>query len=379
MELPNDRWHHMKRTNVYIVGAGFSHYSGLPLQKDFTEALLAPRGERAHPMQSLIKYLGTFVHEAFDHGENAKAAFWPNLEDVFTNIDLAANTGHHLGAANPPSHLRTTRRVLLARMMSMLHERYEAAKITKSADWKRLNKFFKAMDVDRGAFISMNWDTVIERRLRTILSTKHFDYGCEAIAASFDGGDDVISVRHSTSSKGIPVVKMHGSVNWLYCDNCRQLYWFSPMDGQAVALQIITKNEAKKFALAEIDECERWKCPTCPTVPLTTRLATFSFLKALDFPMFDKSWLSAERLLRDASKWVFIGYSLPAADYEFKHLLKRVQLSREEPPEFVVITGGATADETYLNYQRFFGRRIRKQDNFFSDGLSDAAIIAAHE
>jgi hypothetical protein len=44
--------------------------------------------------------------------------------------------------------------------------------------------------------------------------------------------------------------------------------------------------------------------------------------------MFERSWLSAERLLRQAKKWVFIGYSLPAADYEFKHLLKRVQLSR---------------------------------------------------
>jgi hypothetical protein len=46
----------------------------------------------------------------------AKAKFWPNLEDVFTNIDLAANTGHHLGHTNAPSDLRMTRRVLLARM-----------------------------------------------------------------------------------------------------------------------------------------------------------------------------------------------------------------------------------------------------------------------
>jgi hypothetical protein len=52
----------------------------------------------------------------------------------------------------------------------------------------------------------------------------------------------------------------------------------------------------------------------CTDVPLTMRIATFSFLKALDFPMFEKSWLSAERLLRQAKKWNLIGYSLPAAD-----------------------------------------------------------------
>jgi hypothetical protein len=117
-------------------------------------------------------------------------------------------------------------------------------------------------------------------------------------------------------------------------------------------------------------------------VALTTRIATFSFLKALDFPMFERSWLSAERALRNADKWVFIGYSLPPADYEFKHLLKRVQLSRETPPQFVVITGGPKedCDRIYANYQGFFGRGIKKnkKKTFFPDGLSDEAIAAAH-
>ena len=114
---------------------------------------------------------------------------------------------------------------------------------------------------------------------------------------------------------------------------------------------------------------------------LTTRIATFSFLKALDFPMFERSWVSAERLLRGAEKWIFIGYSLPGADYEFKHLSKRVQLSRKVPPEFVVITGGSDADSeyTYLNYQRFFGRDIRKDENFMREGLSERAVEAATE
>jgi hypothetical protein len=33
------------------------------------------------------------THHVFDHNESAKAKYWPNLEDVFTNIDLAANPG----------------------------------------------------------------------------------------------------------------------------------------------------------------------------------------------------------------------------------------------------------------------------------------------
>jgi hypothetical protein len=355
-------------------------YAGLPLQSAFTEALLAPRADASHPMYPLVNHLGRFIHDAFDHNESAKAKFWPNLEDVFTNIDLAANTGHHLGATHAPSDLRMTRRVLLARMMYMLNERYIEAESKKGEEWKKLDSFFKNLAIETSGFISMNWDTVIERRLEERHTLDNFDYRCGAVAAEFRGKDKVIVKRSlDEDSLNVPVVKIHGSVNWLYCDNCRQLYWFPAADAIRVAMQLITPPEAKKLNLKARNECARWQCLNCTTVPLTTRIATFSFLKALDFPMFERSWLSAERLLRSADKWIFIGYSLPAADYEFKHLLKRVQLSRDTPPEFVVITGGSDVAcyDTYLNYQRFFGRDIRKGENFLSDGLSPKAIEAA--
>jgi hypothetical protein len=380
MILPLPKKNMSKRTHVYIVGAGFSKYAGLPLQSDFTEALLASRSDRAHPMHPLISHLETFIHDAFDHSESAKAKHWPNLEDLFTNIDLAANTGHHLGATHAPSKLRTTRRVLLARVMYMLNERYLEAEKNKADDWRKLDGFFKDLDADRSAFISINWDTVIERRLEERRKLVNFDYRCGALSARFPGKGNVVAERKlAKDSKQVPVVKIHGSVNWLYCDNCRQLYWFPADDAIRVAMQLITIPEAKMLNVQWPEACEKWRCLNCPTVPLTTRIATFSFLKALDFPMFERSWVSAERLLRNASKWVFIGYSLPGADYEFKHLLKRVQLSRKRAPEFVVITGGSELDTefTYLNYQRFFGRGIKRDENFIRDGLSERAVEAA--
>jgi hypothetical protein len=324
--------------------------------------------------------LGTFIHDAFDHSESAKARYWPNLEDLFTNIDLAANTGHHLGATHSPSELRMTRRALLARMMYMLNDRYVEAENNKGDEWKKLDDFFMKLDLDHSAFVSINWDTVIERRLTDRRKLVNFDYRCGALAAKFPSEGNVVQDRKlAKGSKQMPVVKIHGSVNWLYCDNCRQLYWFSPDDAVRVAMQLITAQEAKKLKVHQPEACERWRCLNCSSVPLTTRIATFSFLKALDFPMFERSWLSAERLLRNAKKWVFMGYSLPGADYEFKHLLKRVQLSRKKAPEFVVITGGSELDTeyTYMNYQRFFGRDIRMDENFIRDGLSEQAVEVA--
>lgn len=84
--------------------------------------------------------------------------------------------------------------------------------------------------------------------------------------------------------------------------------------------------------------------------------------------MHERSWDSAEQLLRTANNWIFVGYSLPAADYEFKLLLKRVQLSRRIAPSIVLITGGGTsaANETKSSYQKFFGPGV---GNIFVEGL----------
>lgn len=93
----------VKATHVYLVGAGSSCYAGLPLQAAFTEALLEPGKDESNLTKAVVEYLAKFIRRTFDHSTSAKAWYWPNLEDVFTSVDLAANTGHHLGVGDPPS------------------------------------------------------------------------------------------------------------------------------------------------------------------------------------------------------------------------------------------------------------------------------------
>ncbi len=357
--------------NAIIVGAGFSCHAGLPLQSDFTEALLEPRHQGGHPNQALVQNLSQFVHDVFDHNVNAKSAFWPDLEDIFTSIDLSANAGHHLNSKYTPKELRKLRRAFIARIIWMLDERFNNAKYLTSHEFQDLSEFFKKIDSDRTAFICMNWDTVIERMIQRVKGINSFNYGCAALPASFPKKRGAIKQAKKTTGLGsLRIVKMHGSTNWLYCDNCRQLYWFDPKDSPEIAKQLCDENNSSNTP-------PYWECPECTGVRLTTRMATFSYLKALDFPMFQRSWLTAEDILRNASKWVFIGYSLPAADYEFKHFLKRIQMSRKKTPDFVVVTKGPNSRDTYLNYQRFFGRGIGKRTNFFKNGLDATAINAA--
>lgn len=358
--------------NAYVVGAGFSFYAGLPLQAKFTEKLLEPRLDKAHPDHSIHKFLAEFIRQAFDHSRKASAEYWPKLEDLFTCIDLAANSGHQLGFKYSPSRLRTVRRVLLTRIIGMLDAEYKRARDIDSPMWRQLSRFIKSVDLEKSAFISLNWDTVIEQKMAEICGVETFDYCCGAHESDFPESGQTIT-RRKLSGRPLRLVKMHGSINWLYCDSCRRSFWFPPTKGSEIGKQLLSDPEWEVIDTKHTKHLQ-WLCRYCTDVPLGTRLATFSYRKALDFPQFHRSWLAAESILRSAQRWVFIGYSLPEADYEFKFLLKRVQISRANRPEIILVTGGRKTDETYSNYQRLFGRIMDKKNGYFKRGLTKVAI-----
>lgn len=398
---------------LFITGAGFSHHAGLPLTGQFTEAILEAREYHGGPSRAMVEFLGRFIREAFDHSPRASARYWPDLEDLFTCVDLSANTGHHLGHRFAPADLRTVRRALLARVVRMLDQKYRAGRTKKRIEWRRLDDFFAQIDLRAVGFVSMNWDTVIERKIELAQGHPTIDYCCDALAASIPDlperenfpseraflrelgkGQPVtvapLPVERRAAEACTPVVKVHGSSNWLYCDNCRRLFWFHPDQSSRISDQLISRDDVDRIrqflsgrrskaheALDQMLRRPRVVCLCSREVPLATRMATFSYRKALDFPMFQKSWLAAEELLRSARRWAFIGYSLPPADFEFKYLLKSTQLSRATPPEILVVSGGSDGERlrTYANYQKFFGRSFKRED-FFGSGLSREAVAA---
>ncbi len=357
---------------VFIVGGGFSHYAGLPLTSEFTKALVSAQDPEKGLSGSLVRHLENFIEATFGHTletfEN-----WPTLEDLFTCIDLAANSGHHLGNSFSAAELRTVRRCLIARIIRMLQNRNGKAKEEKDKNWRRLNRLLTNIDYESSAFVSMNWDEVIEQYfLLNHSNNADVDYGCNAIHAEPSTDRLCIIPIDKSNGPNLTIVKIHGSVNWLYCDNCQQTFWFRPGHGDSISKRLLSDTEWGEIRPKKKSQVNQWACPFCPKVILSTRLATFSYQKALDFPMFQKSWFTAESLLREAKTWAFIGYSLPAADYEFKYLLKRIQLSRKTLPRIILVTGGNknARETTYNNYQRFFGETFQDGINCFLKGIN---------
>jgi hypothetical protein len=292
----------MART-TYILGAGFSHYGGLPLQSDFTKELLAARDYGSGPSRALVAYLDRFVQDVFDHAKGADAKYWPNLEDMFTCIDLAANSGHHLGPKYSPAKLRTVRRALIVRIMRMLHKKYSDAVKRQTPELKRLVYFLQSIDPASVSFLSLNWDVSLEASFEQQQTEWTVSYGRGISPARFGEHSQLILPRDEDGKPTLSITKIHGSVNWLYCDCCQRVFWFRSSDVPRIADQILTEEEWKRIR-PEVKPKARWQCARCSGVELGTRIATFSYRKALDFPMFQISWLRAEEALRLAPRIV---------------------------------------------------------------------------
>ncbi len=299
--------------------------------------------------------LGEFVRATFGFSLKKELELYPELEDLFTMLDLSANTGHHLGPKYPPHELRKLRRMLLSRIIRMLYGAYHEGKLHEAEGRDDLLKFLRRIDPTRHGFVSLNWDTVLEGCFSEInVNLKPF-YSSEIKAASVD--DDGTLILDTEDAEQVRIAKVHGSINWLYCDCCRRTFSVPMRQVPLLASQVLKHEES--LELYNERASRRVLCPFCG-VDLSVRLATFSYRKALSTSSFESSWLLAEKQLRRSDRWVFIGYSLPAADFEFKYLLKRVALARETKPKIVVVTklgkkASVKTDRTILSYKKFFG------------------------
>jgi hypothetical protein len=277
----------------------------------------------------------------------------PSFEDHFTQIDLAANTGHYLGRLHDPKKLRAIRRLTIHRVFTLLKSQGNQA--------DHVIDFFRcatgALDM---TVVTTNWDTEAEDCL-TMLG-KSVNYGLDEMN---------ISGRQAPRGE-IPVLKLHGCINQGYCDCCRDNIRFEGIGEATVRLALLLDEEDFRLFpdsenLAEyLKEARKGNrmysaarlCPECG-VRVGLRVGTFSFRKDLNPHAFYTIWDKARSSLRAAQKWLFVGYSLPEADVEIRQLLKSAQLARKDLSslqiEVVLKEDRTRCPVEKMRYKRFFG------------------------
>jgi hypothetical protein len=337
-----------------IVGAGFSRSMGIPDYSIIMKAIALPLNTDEYsllPYQTKLDIeitlqISEFLHKVFDWNNNVESL--PSLELVFTFLDLSTytgfSTGHTLGKDYSPARLRTIRRFLIYKLFLIIDKKYNAKPFINS-----LMPYIKNSD-----FVSLNWDIALEQRLLEYGQT--FCYGIDEIPVEVNQSTgnlkQAVKFQKSIASENpTRIAKIHGSANWAYCDNCNKVFY---MEDRKMATVIHTglyesdfgwdfqyKNLDRQYLIKEIQQKiqennDKKCCPQC-NYPLGSHIATFSFNKSFRTYAFEDSWKLAERILDEADKWVFIGYSLPEADFVFTHLLKCVQKSKTPTKKIIAI------------------------------------------
>ena len=322
----------MARTpkTVYILGAGFSAPAGGPNQ-DAIMSLLVKRPESDRLQGFLQDYLKI---------PKAKIKNLA-LEDVYTPIDRCIADRQSFRGIDQQrlERIRFDLDMLIARVIK---DKFDAGRRSKKFDDEYVTVFSKYLvsqarhrsDLARGvqnadcaksydpfSIISLNWDILLDNALDRALEKADaevgfndydpfgvVDYCC--YVSSLDKGDRRIRTGlWSLGAKGynVKLLKIHGSMNWLQCTNCQQLF--------------------TKFG-EKLITGRSWKCRHCAEheieAPLRGSLIMPTFLKNFSNFQLKLVWQNAAVELMEATRLVFIGYSLPESDFEFRQLLSRM-------------------------------------------------------
>ncbi|HZH28928.1 MAG TPA: hypothetical protein VEY95_17275 [Azospirillaceae bacterium] len=180
--------------------------------------------------------------------------------------------------------------------------------------------------------ITTNWDTYLDFAMAGSAPGRRVDYGIPEARVSLRRGP---AGTDTPPAGQPPLLKLHGSLNWLFCPRCANLH----------------VNMHKDIASFRGSEAERRRWPSdryCGCgAEMDAVIVAPSFVKTYGNPHLARIWTQAQKALEAAPRWVFIGYSLPSDDLEIRAMLLRALATRRiqaAPPAVEVYTAGSRPD-----------------------------------
>jgi hypothetical protein len=167
------------------------------------------------------------------------------------------------------------------------------------------------------AVISTNYDIEVEQTLYDRLGYRAVFEGVDFGVPVRDPDSGIVYQRPAGARYG--VYKLHGSLNWLRCGVCDNVY-LNPVGAIAYLSFMLGDTDAKIEHPDDLrEELERMGADQCHCLarPLRHVIVAPSFVREVRDPVLLGVWRSALEALRQADEWVIVGYSLPPEDVRF--------------------------------------------------------------
>jgi hypothetical protein len=286
-----------------------------------------------------------FISETFHNVEVDKLT----LEDLFTLLDKAVIGKEYFGGY-AWQDLHSIRKGLVHTLLVLINSRMEDNR-SDIPLFKKFGQFVIDCQLNRDkqahsiGVLSLNWDTIFESVIDTLGTQDRRNNISLNYCMFYDSirGNNINDLYPGKKSGYIKVMKLHGSINWLYCPNCWRLY--------------IDKKRFKSIGIEH-----RVNCPKCSMTNmgheliLEEMIITPTMLKELQNHHLKLTWQHAFMELNQAGMVFFIGYSFPQADYELRYLLKKAL--NKDAKLYSVLYHPDETNGTKERYENFFGKDI---------------------
>ena len=371
---------------VYFLGAGFSADAGGPIQNQIIQFILDPEFSKKFDYKPYLKQARldfiNFIKEKLLIPDSLIEKI--SLEDIFTPIDRAISSGKSFKDIDSKRlvELRERFHFLMGVAIHFGVDYNGKSKVYIENFAKYINNIAKRrlddLKKDEIAIITSNWDILLDNELNKL--TREFsendqrvgnkrlavlDYCC--YISSLQNDEFIKPGLFALGKEGynIKYLKLHGSMNWLHCPNCQRMY---------IKYNVKTMLSNQKYC----KHCKtNYGLDNVKSIELKSNLLLPTFIKDLSNIQIQLIWQNAGIELSEASKIVFIGYSLPQADFEIRQLLSRCIPNHTEI-EVVLYPGRKNnlkseedKNAEMIPWKTFFGNRIKSEKNFIFKTVPD--------
>jgi len=323
---------------------------------------------------------GIFNQKIFRYIEENKEDI--TLEDVFTILDKAIVAKEHFEHYDSSKLISLREDFIFCIILLFKHH----DKCVNST-YERFVEYLvetRIVDRDKVSIITLNWDMVIEKNISQLLENNS-DENYQSVRIDYclyDNDYEVVFENqnkdeiHLTPSiflkvkgfKNIKLMKLHGAVNWVVCRKCQRMYYSFK--------SYISLNSFMSTNFPVCSKCHvRYPFDKKSITRVQADLITPTMIKDLNNVVLRNIWENAALDLSEADKLIFIGYSLPQADFEFRYLMKKfipsnisieVVLGENDNPELIKEYDWVKNYLPEARYRAFFGN---EEITFHYDGI----------
>lgn len=201
------------------------------------------------------------------------------------------------------------------------------------------------------AIITTNWDILLERSIREIVNTRsnyngYINY--DNIIKPYD--HDNANVPPKSDGYIPPILKLHGSLNWGFCEECGEMYYFNRKVYRKLESDFDSKcNNHKNIklipfiippTLSKLEKTELNK-EKSPYVPLRS------------------IWSKASEYIRLCEKIYFIGYSFPETDVQMKIFISNA-LRENKNLEKITIVSNPKYGKSHVDFEERYSPILLK-------------------